>query len=69
MAEHSVERVNPIQVQKFLKGVNYSVSKQDLLKTARSHGADDRVMKMLNALPDQSYDAPTAVTKAIGKLE
>ncbi len=69
MADKNQDKVNPIQVQKFLKGINYPVTKQDLLKTAKSNGADDRVMKLLEKLPSQEYDAPTAVTKAIGKIE
>ncbi len=63
------QKVNPIQVQKFLKGVNYPVSKQDLIKTAQREGADERVINTLNQLPDRSYDAPTDVTKEIGKIE
>ncbi len=69
MAKDTQQEVNPVQVQKFLKGVNYPVSKQDLIKTAKKEGADDRVINLLNQLPDRSYDAPTDVTKAIGRLE
>ena len=32
--------VNPIQVQKYLKGVNYPVSKQDIVQTAKNEGAE-----------------------------
>ncbi len=61
--------VNPIQVQKFLGGIDYPASKQDLLDTAKSQGADQNVMSTLKKLPDRKYDAPTDVTKEIGKLE
>ncbi len=61
--------VNPIQVQKFLGGINYPASKQDLLDTAKGKGADQNVMGTLKKLPDRTYDGPTDVTKAIGKLE
>ncbi len=69
MADKDQEKVNPIQVQKFLGGIDYPCSKQDLMKTAKSKGADERVMKLLNKLPDRDFDAPTDVTKEIGKLE
>ncbi len=69
MADQNQSKVNPIQVQKYLGGIDYPVSKQDLIKTAKGHGADTRVLELLNRLPDRDYDAPTAVTKAIGKLE
>jgi hypothetical protein len=69
MAEKANVRVNPIQVQKYLKGLKYPVAKQDLIKTAKKEGADENIMSALQRLPDQSYEAPTAVTKALGKLE
>ena len=68
MADKS-NAVNPIQVQKFLGGIDYPCSKQDLIDTAKNHGADKRVLDLLKKLPDRNYDAPTAVTKEIGKLE
>ncbi len=69
MADKGQQKVNPIQVQKFLKGVDYPVSKQDLLKKAKSEGADQNVMDTLQKIPDRQYDAPTDVTKEIGKIE
>ncbi len=69
MADENPKSVNPVQVQKFLGGIDYPCSKQDLLKTAKDQGADDRVINLLKALPDKKYDAPTDVTKEIGKIE
>ena len=69
MATKETGRINPIQVQKYLKGVHYPLSKQDLLNTAKSHGADANVMNQLKNLPDKSYEAPTAVTRELGKLK
>jgi hypothetical protein len=57
--------VNPIQLQKFLGGVDYPASKDDLIKKAEEHGADEEVLQALRDLPDREYDAPTAVTKAV----
>lgn len=57
---------NPIQVQKFLGGIDYPASKQDIVSSAKNSGADDNVLDALNALPDRTYDAPTAVSEAIG---
>lgn len=51
-------RVNPIQIQKYLTGVNYPASKQDLLKHAKDQGADDNVQQMLQQIPDQQYQTP-----------
>lgn len=63
-----MEKVNPIQVQKFLKGIDYPASKDDVLATAKREGADENVMKMLEQLPDQRFQSPTAVSEAIGNL-
>lgn len=57
--------VNPIELQKHLGGVDYPASKDDLVKAAEQQGADDEVLEALRNLPDQEYDAPTAVTKAV----
>ena len=63
------DQVNPVQVQKYLGGIDYPATKQDLLETARDQGADDRVMNLLGRLPDKKYQKPTDVTKEIGKIE
>ncbi len=69
MADKNQSKVNPIQVQKFLKGIKYPCSKQDLVKKAKSEGADQNVLDTLQKIPDRDYDAPTDVTKEIGKIE
>jgi hypothetical protein len=61
--------VNPIQVQRFLKGVNYPVTKQELIETARREGADENVLYTLERIPDRIYHGPTGVAEEIGKLE
>lgn len=62
-------RPNPIQVQKFLKGLTYPVQKKDILQKAKTNGADQLLLDQLQHLPEQMYERPTDVTKAIGKLE
>ncbi|PSB23204.1 hypothetical protein C7B61_17855 [filamentous cyanobacterium CCP1] len=62
-------KVNPIELQKHLKGVDYPASKQDLIKTAEKHGADDKIRSVLEQLPDEQFDTPTDVNQAIGKME
>jgi hypothetical protein len=58
---------NPIQVQKFLGGIDYPASKQDIVSTAEGNGADENVLTALKNIPDQEYDAPTAVSAAISE--
>jgi Protein of unknown function (DUF2795) len=59
------ETPNPIQIQKFLGGMDYPVSKDTILQTAKKQGADEQVLDALGNIPDQEYDAPTAVSKAV----
>lgn len=56
---------NPIQVQKFLSGIEYPASRDDIVTTAEKEGADSDVLDALKQLPDQEYDGPTAVSKAV----
>ena len=61
--------VNPIEVEKFLKGVDYPAKKEDLVQHAQQHGADQRVLEALKQLPDQTFGGPTGVSKAIGEID
>jgi hypothetical protein len=60
--------VNPIQIQKFLGGVDYPIGKQDLVEHARKRGADDDVISTLEQLPFDKFNSPNDVSEAIGKL-
>jgi hypothetical protein len=61
-------KVNPIQVAKFLKGVDYPASKADLIKRAEQNGADEQIRATLEQLPDQKFDSPADVSKGIGVI-
>ncbi|WP_460947121.1 DUF2795 domain-containing protein [Okibacterium endophyticum] len=56
-----------IQIQKFLKGVDYPASKQTIVDTAEKQGADDNVLSALRNIADKDYDAPTDVSKELGQ--
>ncbi|MCQ6271095.1 DUF2795 domain-containing protein [Pseudarthrobacter sp. R1] len=56
---------NPIQIQKFLGGVDYPASREALLSSAKDSGADNNVIQALEAIPDKEYDSPTAVSSAV----
>jgi hypothetical protein len=59
------ETPNPIQIQKFLGGVDYPASREALLSSAKDSGADNNVIQALEAIPDKEYDSPTAVSSAV----
>jgi hypothetical protein len=65
--DHTVVR-NPIEIQRYLGGVSYPASKQELLDQARSRGAPDAIRHAVDRLPDDRFESPAAVSKAIGQL-
>jgi len=64
-----MEKVNPIQLQKYLKGLDYPVNKKELISAAKKNGADKAVNSLLNMLPERDYQTPVDVSKELGKIE
>ena len=61
--------VSPVEVEKFLKGVDYPAKKADLIKYAMAEQEIlPRVIETLKQLPDQTYDSPIAVNNAVGEV-
>ncbi|MBT2502468.1 DUF2795 domain-containing protein [Curtobacterium sp. ISL-83] len=58
---------NPIEVQKYLSGIDYPASKDDIVATAEQEGAEGDVLEALKNIPEGEYDAPTAVSSAVSK--
>ena len=69
MTDNTDGHVNPVQIQKYLNGVDYPASKQDLVKKAKSEGAGDNVVKTLEKMGKDEFDSPTDVTETIGDFE
>lgn len=62
-------KINPIQLQKHLKGVDYPANKEELIEHAKQNGADENAIAVLEELPDQEYETPTDVSEAVGETE
>jgi hypothetical protein len=62
-------QVNPIHVQKFLKGMDYPATKDALVKTAKKEGADEEVLSALKQLPEKQFQTPADVSEALGGME
>lgn len=56
---------NFIEVQKFLGGIDYPASKDELVRTAEESGAGDDVLDALRNLPERDYQNPTEVSEAV----
>ena len=57
--------VNPIELQKHLKGVDYPASRDDLVAAAEANGAPDDLVSALRSANQESFDGPTAVQSAL----
>lgn len=62
-------QVNPIQAQKFLSGMNYPASKDEIIQHAEGQGADDDILSVLRQIPDRQYDGPNAVSHEISEAQ
>ena len=57
--------VNPIELQKHLKGVDYPASRDELVSTAQANGAPDEIVDALRNASKDSFDGPSAVQQAV----
>lgn len=61
-------KINPIQLQKHLSGIEYPVGRDDLISHAESNGADEEALATLRRIPDREYNGPNAVSHEVGQL-
>lgn len=55
----------PIEMQKYLKGVEYPASRDDLVSAAKDNGAPDDLVETLSNSGTDSFDSPTDVSAAL----
>lgn len=56
-----------IKVYKFLGGMRYPATKQQLVDQARSNQADDEALSSLRGMPEREYSGPDEVSKVIAE--
>ena len=54
-----------IRVHKFISGIHYPATKQQLVDQARGNQADDEALSALNGMPEREYSGPDEVSRAI----
>jgi len=57
---------SPIELQKYLGGVDHPADKKTLVDIARRNGGDD-VVQTLQDLPSDRFNSPNDVREAFGK--
>jgi Protein of unknown function (DUF2795) len=57
--------MNPIEVQKQLKGMSYPASRDELVATAEDNGADNELLGQLRGLSKSEFSGPDDVMEAL----
>ncbi len=57
--------LNPIELQKALKGADYPAGRDDLVELAKSNGADSTLVQKLTRSRSERFDGPDQVQKAV----
>jgi hypothetical protein len=65
----TMARANPVEVEKSLKGIDFPAKKEDLVKHAQQHGANQEVIETIKELPEEEFHTAVDVTKAIGEMD
>ena len=58
-------KLNPIEVQKHLKGMNYPASKDDVVSKAEENGADEELLAQLRGVRKNEFSGPDDVMEAL----
>jgi hypothetical protein len=61
--------INSAMLEKHLKGVNYPISKAELVKHMERSGADQGLCAAISSLPNQTYDSLAAVDRAVNATQ
>ena len=58
-------KISPVELQRFLRGVDYPASKEDLINHARSNRASEEIITMLEGMRLNRFISPTDVSDAL----
>jgi hypothetical protein len=61
--------VKASEIERFLYGMQYPASKNDLNKKARDNQAPDVIIDLINNLPQRRFCSPGDVSRAIEEME
>jgi hypothetical protein len=68
-SEEEILDVSPVEVERYLKGVDYPASKQGLIECAEQNGAPERVIRLLDQLQEREYNSPVEVSEEVERIE
>ena len=56
------------QLQEYLAGLDYPVSREDLVRWGQENGASTAMLQMLHALPAEQFESPAELSEALNTL-
>lgn len=59
---------SPSNLAHQLRGIDFPAGRQELLRVARRHKADDEVIRQIEHLPDQEYKSMADVMAGFGHI-
>ncbi len=59
---------SPVNVTNYLRGIQFPVTRDDLIRHARNQGADDDIIQVLNGMPDRRYNDMADVMGGYGEF-
>ncbi|MFI7605781.1 DUF2795 domain-containing protein [Micromonospora sp. NPDC049366] len=60
--------VTGVQWQEYLAGLDYPVSREDLVRWGQENGASTQMLQMLRALPVEEFESPAELQDALGTV-
>lgn len=57
--------VTGVQLQEYLAGLDYPVSREDLVRWCQENGASTELLQLLRALPVEQFDSPIELNDAL----
>jgi len=59
---------NPLRLRDYLNGLDFPVSKEDLIRRAQESGADTELLETLRSLPAEQFSSPGELSEALGDV-
>ncbi|MEU3454491.1 DUF2795 domain-containing protein [Micromonospora sp. NPDC006766] len=60
--------VTGVQFQEFLAGLDFPVSREDLIRWCQENGGSTELLQLLRALPAEEFTSPTELATALNAL-
>ncbi|MEU7994920.1 DUF2795 domain-containing protein [Micromonospora sp. NPDC049060] len=60
--------VTGVQLQEYLAGLDYPVSREDLVRWGQENGVSTAMLQTLRALPAEEFDSPAELSEALNPL-